>query len=305
MIHIIKNISPDELIYSGQTIPQDGTTEDLIFWTDDNYNIFVQHVTTGKLEVRTFDNSILSIEKVLDFANYKHRRVKSEGNYPLIYDLIHPFYYNHPFCCIVLDKMKLSGVILQEILTFDLRGFVVRKDYYFNYKNANQLGTLVYSKENNYILSDLHPWPSSNALLERQRTEYWYNIDGSQNGFTKTYPKYYPDISQHNTEGEIRRTNKERISADKMALAIIYSGGASGELDAQSKMIELTEYYNSAFTSWRKYGQGKIYDAIDNDTYFPWFNNVVQDTPETRALILEAIGLTVREYINNTLKGLM
>jgi len=70
-------------------------------------------------------------------------------------------------------------------------------------------------------------------------------------------------------------------------------------------MIELTEYYNSAFTSWRKYGQGKIYDAIDNDTYFPWFNNVVQDTPETRALILEAIGLTVREYINNTLKGLM
>ena len=51
---------------------------------------------------------------------------------------------------IVPEKMKLSGVILQEILTFDLRGFVVRKDYYFNYKNANQQGTLVYSKENNY-----------------------------------------------------------------------------------------------------------------------------------------------------------
>jgi len=305
MIHLVKNIHNEELIYSGQTIPQDGTTEDLIFWTDDNYNIFVEHVTTGKLEVRTFDNSILPTEKVLEFANYKHRRVKSEGNYPLIYDLIHPFYYNHPFCCIVPEKMKLSGVILQEILTFDVRGFVVRKDYYFNYKNVNETGRLVYSKVNDYILSDLYPWPSSNALLERQRTEYFYNIDGTENEATKKYPKYYPDISQHNTEGEIRRKNKERRSGKNMALAMIYSGGATGEQDAEDKLIELTEYYNSAFTSWRKYGRGQIYDSIDNDTNFAWFDGVIQDTPETRALILEAIGLTVREYINNILKGLM
>ena len=86
---------------------------------------------------------------------------------------------------------------------------------------------------------------------------------------------------------------------------MIYSGGATGEQDAEDKLIELTEYYNAAFTSWRKYGRGQIYDAIDNDTHFPWFDNVIQDTPETRALILEAIGLTVREYINNLLKGLM
>ncbi len=99
MIHIIKNIHDAELIYSGQTIPQDGTIEDLIFWTDDNYNIFLEHVTTGKIEVRTFDNSILSTEKVLEFANYKHRRVKSEGNYPLIYDLIHCTGKNEAFRC--------------------------------------------------------------------------------------------------------------------------------------------------------------------------------------------------------------
>ena len=253
MIHIIKNISPDELIYSGETIPQDAITENLVFWTNDNYNIFVEHVTTGKLEVRTFDNSILSTDKTLEFANYKHRRFKSEGNYPLIYDIIHPFYYNHPFCCIVPEKMKLSGVVLQEILTFDVRGFVVRKDYYFNYKNVNETGKLVYSKVNEYILSDSYPWPSSNALLERQRSEYYYNIDGTQNDAVKTYPKYYPDISQHNTEGELRRKNKERRSSNNMGLAMIYSGGATGEQDAEDKLIELTEYYNAAFTSWRKY----------------------------------------------------
>jgi len=305
MIHIVKNITENDLVYTNQTIGQDESIEDLVFWTDDNYNIFVEHVTSGKVEVRTFDNSIMTIEKILDFANYKHRRVKAEGVYPIVYDIIHPYYYSHPFCCIVPDKMKLSGVVLQEILTFDVRGFVVRKDYFFNYKNVNDTGKLVYSKVNDYILSDQYPYPSSNALLERQRHEYYYNIDGSQHENVKSYPKYYPDISQHNNEGETRRKNKERRSGTNMGLAMIYSGGATGEIDAQEKMIELTEHYNAQFTSWRKYGQGQIYDAIENDTVFAWMDGVIQDTPETRALILEAIGLTVREYINNILKGLM
>ena len=67
MIHIVKNITENDLVYSNQTIGQDESIEDLVFWTDDNYNIFVQHVTSGKVEVRTFDNSIMTIEKILDF----------------------------------------------------------------------------------------------------------------------------------------------------------------------------------------------------------------------------------------------
>ena len=304
MIDVIKNIHTEDLIFSGETLVKDTLSDTIQFWTDENLHLFSQYVTEGKIEVRTFDESVLGIEKALQFANYKSRRIKAEGNYPVLYDLVHNFFYSHPFCAIDTKYGLLSGVYLQEVLTFDVRGFATKKEFYHKYKGKNDKGTLVFKKENNFTLGNLYPWPSSNPVISREQIETFMNIDGSDNIKVQKTNKFYPDPAQYNSEGERRRSNKENQGAPNIVTAIIYSGGSGDQLSAQGMLLQLFEHYDNYFTAWRKYGQGDIYDAIDNDTDFSWLNGIVADTPETQALIPSAIGETVRNYFNDNLKGL-
>ena len=85
----------------------------------------------------------------------------------------------------------------------------------------------------------------------------------------------------------------------------ILSGIFTDEADLFDKMTLLLADYTADFNTWIETGRGEIFNDVLNDTSHTWLDSAVIDSANTQVLCPQMIGLDLRTYIIDKLKGLI
>lgn len=185
-------------------------------------------------------------------------------------------------------------------------GLLTKTEYYKDYVDVNNQGTLILEVNEAYVIDDSEPTLPNSAkpALSRTKTWKWYKTDGTiDESNTKVRPKVYDTRRKRHIEGNRRRINIEQQLIDNVGLAGILSGAFTNEDDAYNNLVALQELHASAFSAWLNSGRGSLYNDITNDSTTAWLNTVVPDTPQTQAMCPWMIGKSFREYIVLKLEG--
>ena len=203
-----------------------------------------------------------------------------------------------------------SGVSYTPIFTIydegKYSGLLQKTEYYKDYIDDNDRGTLVLVVEEAYVLdeSDLTLNHTEKPVQERVKTWKYATTDNVIDEIdVKNKPKKYNTRRKRHIEGIRRRENIIEQFIDNVGLAGILSGVFVDANDAYEKLTLLQEYHASAFSSWTSSGKGSLIDAVENDNTNLWLNSVVLDNPSTQAMCPWMIGLTFKAYTKDKLKG--
>jgi len=187
-------------------------------------------------------------------------------------------------------------------------GQLEKTDYYRDYVDANDKGTLVLTVEEVYVnSSDAGLYNTAQPVI--LRTKIWKHTDISSQSFDevniKSKIKLYNTRRKRHIEGIKRRENVVEQLIDHVGLAGVLSGAFAGPDDAYNKLTALQELHSEAFGGWINSGRGSLIDVVGADTITTWFDTIIPDNGTTQAMIPWMIGLDFREYIQDKLKGLV
>jgi len=186
-------------------------------------------------------------------------------------------------------------------------GLIDKTEYYRGYVDENNKGTLILSVKEEYVIDDSEPTLPNSAKPAISRLKTWVHV---KNGETildeiniKSKPKLYNTREKRHREGERRRSNIMEQYIDHIGLAGILSGAFSGEQDAFNKLTAIQTLHSASFNSWKNSGRDPLYTDLENDTTTTWFDTIVPDNGTTQAMIPWIIGMTLRDYTIDKLKG--
>lgn len=197
-------------------------------------------------------------------------------------------------------------------------GLLSVTNYYRDYVDEDNKGTLVLIVEETYVVDESDPSQPNSAKSALSRTKTWKHakkgaatgsppttIDNENN--KKIKPKLYNTRQKQHVEGIRRRNNILEQAIDNVSLAGILTGAFSGVPDAYEKMTAFLQVHNSAFEGWKTSGIGSLYDDIlvccGSPETHDWLDVTVQDDGTTQAMIPWMIGLDLRSYLIDKLKG--
>ena len=188
-------------------------------------------------------------------------------------------------------------------------GLLDKTNYYRDYVDENDKGTLVLVVEEVYTIDDSEPTLPHSAKPAVERDKTWKHVrksDGvpeDNSSKQKVKNKKYNTRAKRHKEGNRRRQNIMEQLIDHVGLAGVLSGAFSDEQDAFEKLTQLQADHSAAFSAWKNSGRGPIYDDVTNDLTTAWLNTVVPDNASTQAMCAWMIGMNFRTYIVDKLKG--
>lgn len=186
-------------------------------------------------------------------------------------------------------------------------GLLYKTEYYKDYVDDVNKGTLILIVEEVYTIDQSDTTISNSAKPTISRTKTWKHIV-SNTGLIdeidiKVKTKLYNTREKQHKEGIRRRQNIEEQLIDNVSLGGILSGAFSSSSDAHNKLSDMQKTHSAAFEVWLNGGRGSIYDDITNETTTLWLDNVIPDNATTQAMIPQMVGLSLRTYIVEKLKG--
>ena len=176
-------------------------------------------------------------------------------------------------------------------------GLVTRVDWYEE-KNNNVFDKLVLRVDVNYNLDMSEPIPAARAVIDRTTDRTWARKNGRtlDNRSKKTSHKVYsPEAIRQ--EGLRRRNNILTIASNNVGVALILTGEANDQQEAEEKIVQFLTTHSDLITVYKEGGKGGIYDATQSDVVNIWLETTVPDNPTTQAMIPEMVGLKIRNYI--------
>lgn len=200
----------------------------------------------------------------------------------------------------------ISGKKLNPIQSFSNEGFLTSTKYYVDYVDSLNPGTLVLVIDESYTTmpEDSSEYPSVRRPLSRTKIRKWTRSNGDIDTFnTKVTTKHYDSFSKRNKEGVRRRNEIINILSENTAMGGILSGIFLSEQDSFNKLTSIMEQYSSSISSYVKSGRSNIYSDIQNDSSNTWLDGIVVDSVQTQAMTPQMIGMTLRSYIIEKLKG--
>jgi len=305
-----------------ETINTDGTLIiDLSSLSDNNlYNDLYDKVEQGILYITdnniVVENSIsviskfiqLSIDKsseqgkIIDDLSFKNNSDKLELTAFKIYDLIPDSIKNKKANSINYKTELKDGVTLHPVYNIGNDGLIVDTTYYNNYVDSNNVGEEILKVIESYQ-TDLNE-PIKSAKTVQSRIKQWrYKKKDNTEEILKNRNKIYDTFDKQNKEGTRRRQNIINQAKVKIATALVLTGQSPDSSDATIKLVELFEEYQKSFTTYEKSGKGSVYNDLLNDITYLWLDVVVQDDVNTQYMIPEMIGMSIRSYSIEKLKG--
>lgn len=199
-----------------------------------------------------------------------------------------------------------SGNKLHDVQEFSADGFLETTEFYDGYVDPSNKGNNAIKITETYTTDPAHAslYPSARAVETRNKTRAWYLTDGSLDELNiKTTTKNYDTQAKKNNEGQRRRNNIINKLTENTAMGGIFSGVFADGNDAHVKLVDLMELHSGAFSTYITSGRGHIYDDLTAESSVAWLDTVVLDTPYTQAMVPQMIGMTLRNYILEKLKG--
>lgn len=191
-------------------------------------------------------------------------------------------------------------------------GLLERTEYYRDFVDNDNKGTIVLQVEETYIIDDSEVGAdhTRKPVLSRTKTWKYYMDDGTiDETVSKSKTKLYNTRTKRHKEGVKRRTNVIEQLIDNVGTAGILAAmagataGFTSEEDAHVKLTLLQERDADEFSSWTTSGLGSLTSVVTNDNDTDWLDLVIPDFAHTQALVPWMIGLTLRYYIVEKLKG--
>lgn len=233
---------------------------------------------------------------------------RRRGDDPLIYDVVSDEVKKKDFRSINYIAELLSGVKLHSVQEFTDDGFVLSTKWYKDYINSTSKGILFLVVDESYVTnssqSGLHP--SQREVESRAKTRKWNNSKTDSTKFNskeKVTDKKYDTRSKKSKEGERRRNNIISMLTENVGTGGILSGVFTDPENANNELTNLLETYNGAFSTYIKTGRGTIYSDIENDSSISWLDSTVLDTAQTQFMCPWMVGMTLKLYIVEKLKG--
>jgi len=305
MIKEIKNISGASLDWGSGTIQSIDETSVINVWENAYYEKLCEFTTTNKIQVVNYDGSTIDGATAREWARMKMIRIDTDGHYPLIYDLVDPYFMGMPFHAIDYKRNLLSGVKLHAKHTFSNSGLLEKTEYYNGFVDDSNKGVLVLDVVSIWSVDQTETIPVAADVIEREKERNWVNTNNEKNSKKKKGKKKYDTLEKVQEEGKRRRKNAKGSTINKLGMALVLIGEANNAVEAQDIMIDLHHAYNADFSDYSESGKGGIYDSIDNDSTRAWLNEVVPDNPTNQFMIPEAVGKSLRTFTRDKLKGLI
>lgn len=206
----------------------------------------------------------------------------------------------------------ISETKMTPVFHFHINGLIEKTEYFHDYVSPQNPGNKILVVEEEYELDgdqeDLGWYPSQIQPISREKTWKWVLSDGTLDEIDiKVKTKLYDTITKKVNEGTRRRNNLVSMFSEGMATGSVLSGAFTDVGEAYMKMGELLEHHATAYESYINTGRGTLYDDLMNATMESpcWMDTVVPDTPYTQALCPTMIGLTLRVWGVEKLKGLI
>lgn len=203
-----------------------------------------------------------------------------------------------------------SGVHYNPVFTFHTSGshsgLLEKTEYYKDFVDANNKGTLILVVEESYTLEDAPQlYNSVTAVLSRTKTwKYATKPNGDLDEVNvKTKTKLYDTRKKRHDETIRRRDNILEQLIDNVGLAGVLSGTFANITEAHESLTDIQLNHAAAMDAWMSSGHGTIYDDIANDTNLTWLEETVANNPYTQAMVPWMIGLTYKYYIVEKIKG--
>lgn len=224
----------------------------------------------------------------------------------VIHTLVHESLHNKEFRDINYKTELKSGNKLHDVQDFSADGFISKTEFYDGYIDPSNKGDNAIRITEVYTTDPAHAslYPSARGVETREKTRAWYLADGSlDESHVKITTKKYDTQAKKNTEGQRRRNNIINKLTENTAMGGIFSGVFADSNDAHVKLVDLMELHSGAFSTYITSGRGHIYDDLTAESNVAWLDTVVLDTQYTQAMIPQMIGMTLRNYILEKLKG--
>ena len=198
-----------------------------------------------------------------------------------------------------------------------LSGLLEKTEYYRDYIDEDNKGTLVLIVEEAYVIDESDSTINNSGKPATSRNKKWKHVKkkGGQidESNVKTKPKLYNTRRKRGREGQKRRGNLIDQLIDNVGLAGIISGIFIDETDAHIKLADLLTSHNPAFSAWKKSSRGSLYDDISVDTT-EWLLSTVSNTENqpapydsTAPIAITSVShmqdWVLRDYIIDKLKG--
>jgi len=308
MINEIKNISGGQLDWGLGITQENNTLIEVDVWIKAHYDRFCEFVSKEEVEVHGYDDEIINGFDAMNWALYKMQKIEGGGHYPLIYDLVDPFFRGMPFHSIDYKRNLLSGVKLHAKNYFRNDGLLEKTEYYHKYDPQTDTGIIVLTVNAEWVVDESEEIPAAADVIERTKEREWVNTDGSKNSKKKKGKKKYETLEKVQAEGKRRRGNIQATAINKLGLLLVLMGEANDAVEAQDIMLQFHSDYNVEFSDYKEAGKGRLYDKIqeeidDVNSTKGWMKTIVADNATTQAMIPESIGLTIGEFTKEKLKG--
>lgn len=222
-----------------------------------------------------------------------------------IYDLVNDELFEKNIHDINYQTELKSGIKLHTIQTFTNDGLLDKTEFYNNYVDMNNKGDLILVVDESYIMIDNedHLNLSARKVVERIKTRKWVKYDGSIDDVNvKITNKKYDTFAKRNSEGRRRRNNIVNYIYINIITAGVYSGIFTDVENGESELIDLMSDNNNDYNSYIASGKGHLIDAINTHSN-AWLDSIVADNPYTQSLCSWMIGMTLRSYMIEKLKG--
>lgn len=198
-----------------------------------------------------------------------------------------------------------DGVRLHKKYDIDeVTGFLKATDYYKDF-DGNTHSNKILRVEETYEVDSEEPIINAKKATSRTKVRKYTlqdtgEIDQTE---TKTTTKFYTEKGQTRNEGQRRRHNVQLILEDRIGLVLLLTGVAPDTTDVYSKLVKFIQDHNAAFTAWIESGRGDIFLNVENDVKHFWLTQTIPDLPQTQALLPNSIGVSLRTFIVERLKG--
>ena len=267
------------------------------------------------------------INEVLNKGNLEELKSVKNG-YHILRGLVTEHASHKEITSINYKTELKSGVRLLPHHFFTNDGFLERTLY--TYKDKPVLEIIEKYEYNAEDYSDTTiPW-SKKGVISRTKTWKYYFEDGSldNSGIEGTYKvkeKPYETDLQALIVGKKRRYNIQIILSQRIGTILVILGVFDTGAKVKEELRHLSKTYSVDFQEYEKYGSDDIYNSIEKDTLYSWFNvkvptnqdidNLIsgnQISSEKGAMLKGAIeaytltnlqGLTLRQYFIEKLKG--
>ena len=242
-----------------------------------------------------------------EVALYKANNEKLFKDYA-IFDLINSYLKDKSLHDINYITELKSKVKLHPVQVLTDSGLLQKTEWYSDYINPSDKGTLILVVEEEYTTQpeDDVLNPTARTVVSRVKTRKWTKKNGDvDSSNSKVTPKKYDTSRKRNKEGKRRRENIIDVLAEHTAMGGILSGIFVDENDANDKLTLIMEEFSSAITTYIKTGRGTLFSLMENDVNHDWLDSVVIDSVNTQAMTPFMIGLDLRTYIIDKLKGII